>query len=620
MVLSVFGLDRRKTAVLQNAFGVTETKTLNGVYELSFSLPSADEKNRFCAPFHFARYGEDGELYRIVGVRTDEAETGTVSYQCEHVVATLADTVWFGAHTLGGTEVHTAEVIETLLDLQPSRNWVLGRCALDLEFEYGWEQENLLNALFSVPRDVVSEYRWSYDTTVFPWVLNLDLIDSGGHPDFYVRAERNLLRAASEASHLEVANRIYALGFGEGVNQLGIRGAVDADGSVWQEDYVEDTESIARFGLHEKVLTDRQFESGESLLAFAKKCLKELAVPQFRRSFDVADLFPLSGAAIDRAEVGAVTRLTMDGSTAFVTKTTRRLDTPGDLQLELSTRPGSAVDVIADLADRQRIESVYAQGATQLYQHSKNENASSTVGMVLNLYFPKEMRQINKVMLKVEMSAFRYYAKETSSGGGSTQTSAAGGGSSGTSAAGGTAVSLTIDRQNFSGWGDVNTSSKTLSSPYEYTTYADGSGGSHRHQVGGASMGGHTHGIPVASLGHGHTFSLSGGGSHSHTVNFPSHSHSVTVPNHKHELSLGVFKASGVTASGFDVYVGGTLKTSVRAQSAELDLVPYLLNSSGVVPRDSWRRVEIRPSDGLAYINASVFVQGFVNSRGGGNY
>ena len=53
---------RKKTAVLQNAFNIVETHELNQIYTLSFSLPSTDEKNKFCLPRHFVRWGDDGEF------------------------------------------------------------------------------------------------------------------------------------------------------------------------------------------------------------------------------------------------------------------------------------------------------------------------------------------------------------------------------------------------------------------------------------------------------------------------------------------------------------------------------------------------------------------------------
>ena len=131
------------------------------------------------------------------------------------------------------------------------------------------------------------------------------------------------------------------------------------------------------------------------------------------RSFAVVDLYPLTKDDIDKAEVGKIVKLVEDGSTAYITKTRRKLDGDGDLEIDISTKTSDIASTIADLADRVRIESVYAQGATQLYQHSKDANATPTKGMILSLYFPTEMRQINKVLLKLQLEKFRAYSQST---------------------------------------------------------------------------------------------------------------------------------------------------------------------------------------------------------------
>ena len=56
---------RRKTAILQNAHSIKESKEINVLHYLEFSLPYNDPKNEYCQPFHYVRYN-DGELYRIM--------------------------------------------------------------------------------------------------------------------------------------------------------------------------------------------------------------------------------------------------------------------------------------------------------------------------------------------------------------------------------------------------------------------------------------------------------------------------------------------------------------------------------------------------------------------------
>ena len=69
----------------------------------------------------------------------------------------------------------------------------------------------------------------------------------------------------------------------------------------------------------------------------------------------------------------------------------------------------------------------------------------------------------------------------------------------------------------------------------------------------------------------------------------------------------------------FDIYVGSTKKATVEATTYNGDITQWLLNDKNLIPRNTWINVEIRPN-ALAYVVSSVFVQGFVQSRGGGNY
>lgn len=408
---------RKKTAVLQNAYNIIETHELNQIYTLSFSLPSTDEKNKYCLPRHFVRWGDDGELYRIKAPSVDESNVGTITYECEHVITTLCDSVMFGSFQYGGANVHTRATINWLLSQQKQQDWVLDVCEFDRKFEYLWEQENILNALYSIPKEFAQPYKWSFDTTVYPWKLSLRAIDETVKPEYYLRAKSNILASGSSADYANICTRIYPLGYGEGVNQLNIK---DVNNGVA---YIQSPQSIiAQYGIVEKVLVDRRFENAESLKAYAQTMLDLYQTPTMSRSFSVTDLYPLTNQSWDDAEVGKICRMTQDGTTAYITKCQWQRDKAGDLQIDLSTKATDIATSVADLADRVRIESVYAQGATQLYQHSKDANATPSKGMVMSLYFPAEMRQINKVLLRLKLNRFRSYSQTTESNGGYSQT------------------------------------------------------------------------------------------------------------------------------------------------------------------------------------------------------
>ena len=673
-------LTRKKTAVLQNAYNITETQEINQIYSLSFTLPYEDEKNKYCLPRHYVRYGDDGELYRIKAPRVSENNTGTITYECEHVITTLCDDVMFGSFTYGGLGINTANTINWVLSKQKTQNWRLGTCAFSRQFEYNWEQENLLNALYSIPKEFAASYMWKFDTVNYPWTISLVEINKNAAPEYYLRAKSNILASGTSADYANICTRIYPLGYGEGVNQLTIKeatvnangDAVEEGGTRWGKTYIESPQSyIDKYGIVEKVLVDRKFEHANTLYGYAKSMLEVYQEPTMSRSFDVTDLYPITSKPMDDAQVGKICKMTQDNTIAYITRTQRRWDVAGDLQIDLSTKASDIASNVADLADRVRIESVYAQGATQLYQHSKDANASKTKGMILNLYFPSEMKQINKVLLKVQLDKFRSYSQATdgggaftvtsasgggssvtsASGGGSSATSSSGGGTSSTSSAGGATGNTSTSGASVSGNGGTdevweNTSgtfsTNSFDSPWADVTEESDVEGPHTHEYylsiptlyGPLDQLAHSHSFSVNCGSHSHSFSIGSHThkfttpnhthnvtipSHTHGVSIPSHTHDVTIPDHTHTITPGIYEDTKNNATAFGIYVGNNLKQNINARTWNGDITQWLLNDKNMIPRDSWIKVEIRPNN-LAYVVSSVFVQGFVQSRGGGNY
>lgn len=713
-MLNVFDLDRRKRAVLQNAYNIVEEHEINQIYSLHFSFPADDEKAQYILPRHYVRWGDDHELYRIKKPSNSESNIDVNTYECEHVITTLCDNVMFGSHNVGGSGMHTADVIQWILSKQSTQNWVLDECDFDRQFEYLWEQENLLNALYSIPKEFAKPYMWTFNTTVYPWRISLKEINPNSKPGYYLRAKSNILSSGTSADYSNICTRIYPLGYGEGVNQLNI---ADVNDGI---PYLQSPQSIvAQYGIVEKVLVDRRFENAESLKAYAQTMLEAYQEPTMSRSFSVTDLYPLTNQDWDDAEVGKICRMTKDNTTAYITKTRRQYDKAGDLQIDISTKANDIASNIADLADRVRIESVYAQGATQLYQHSKDANATPTKGMIMSLYFPSEMRQINKVLMRLKLNRFRSYSQATDGGGASTITSQSGGSSTITSQAGGNSTvtsesggASTVTSEGGGGTGTTSTAdsggniqlstynstnetwvdpsavyvSRTYLNNYDYGTRLElaYNSGAHSHSSNGCDATefsrppeddlnhnhvihskstsydgehyhtitdktGHIHGFDKSTfahwhairitnnygksgLSHSHNFSI---GSHTHSVSIPAHTHSVSVPSHTHSVSIPAHThnvsipshthtiSAGIFESGnpseFDIYVGGVKKTTVSSTNFNDDITAWLLNDRNQIPRGSWIDVEIRPND-LAYVVCSVFVQGFVQSRGGGNY
>lgn len=598
--------NREKCAVIGKEKNVVEANAGNDVDSLTFSVPGSAGGVSSLKPFNYVRWSKNDEaaeaspLYRIITPAGSTDDYEMLNYECEHVIATLIDDVLFGAFTIGGVDVYTQDVIRWLLSKQTTKNWVLGECDFHRQFEYGWENENLLTSLFSVPNRFTDPYLWVFDTSKYPWVVSLKMIDANGDPQFCVRAGKNLISSATESAAQDVCTRLYGLGYGEGINQLTIESVNNGI------PYVEAPQAyIDEYGLISRIFVDRRFEDAQSLKDRMLAILSELKEPTYSRTVSVADLFELTEADFDKAEIGRIVLLADDETKTYITGIRRNRDEVGHMELTLSSKPTDIASSMADLADRQRIEAVYSQGATQIYAHSVQANATPDKGAIMKFYIPAEMRIINSVKAKVVLDRFRSYSQATANGGSSAQTSSSGGGGQNTSSSGGgaAATSESSSKATTNSGGSFNfnlfTSKATpLNRVLNQQNFED-----HYHTASVIALD-HSHGMP-----HTHTVNVPG---HTHSVNTSAHTHNVSIPGHTHEIEQGIFEFGN--ASTAEVHVNGALK-AVIDRDDELELTDLLLDANGNLPRGSWLEIEIKPND-LAYVCIDLFVQGFIQSRG----
>lgn len=624
---------RRRAAILENAYGVSEQQRVNALWYLSFTLPCNDPKNKYCRPFHFVRR-DGGELYRIMPSDVSVDETGGVTYQCEHVLATLIDSILFGYHVVGNLGTYTADVIRYVLNHQLVKNWVLDECDFRNQFEYGWEQENLLSALFSVATPLAGKYIWRTDTSVYPWRISLKRLDTTGLPELYVRRKHNMTGYQKGSDPQQLVTRLYPLGYGEGVNQLGI---TSVNGGV---PYLQSPKSITdRYGIIERAWIDRRYEDPESLKAAAQAMLDELQEPLVSYTIGFQEV---SRAEFDRAAIGKRVRILFpelgEQADTYITEINRNYDDVEQSTITVANRETNIAATVADLADRQRIEQAYAQGATQIYAQALQTNCDSRHGALMDFIIPSQMRIVNKVLVKIRMRRFRAYSKATetaaqtvqttsyegssvatsTSNGASMSTSDSGGGTSSTSDSGGGAVATSEG----GGGSTTDTGSSGINVVYDYGQTETTSGHAHRfrtvvahqHRV---TLADHVHRVTIPAHSHtftipahSHTFRIEG---HSHNVTIRGHSHSVTVPAHAHNITPGIFEYG--SAKSFGIYINGTLKGSYTGSTAEVDITNMLLEKDRRIPRGSWLNLEVRPDD-LAYVSIDLVIQGFVQSRG----
>lgn len=593
-MLEVFDLDLRKQAILQNAFDVKEGLVINNISHLTFSLPHNDEKVKYCKPFHYVRLGDN--LYRILPNEYTFDVLPVITFECEHVIATLIDDIMYGDIVIGNIGVYTDEVIRFVLSKQTKGNWQLGVCEFARQFEYGWSSESLLSALFSIPTNFVDPYIWEFDTSSYPWTVSLKKLNTDAVPSLYVHKGKNMLSLKRRTDPTNICTRLYAHGYGEGINALTF---ADINGG---KPYIESPpEYIDKYGLKTRLWVDRRYENKESLLQAARAMLNELQEPGYEYEVQFVEV---DKTFYNKAELGKVVKLVTDG----VEHKTYIIGVAWDYQVDrvdctltIANKPKDVAASVADLADRQRIEMTYAQGATQLYAQSIQANCDSSSGAVLSFHIPAEMKIVNAVKAKIKIEQFRAYSKSTSVQEQSVQTSSSGGGSTQTSSSGGGST------QTSSGGGGVTTDTGPSGINVKYdmfdTTEAEG----HKHQT--RQVIAHQHEIELED----HTHSVTTP-AHTHSTRIPSHTHSTTIPQHDHDITPGIYRFGN--PNSFSIWVNGNMKATIADAGTEIDLTQYLVSGQdGKIPRGSWHTIEVRPND-LAYVSIDMFVQGFVQSRG----
>ena len=619
--LEIYDMDRVPVCMLQNAFDIQEQQSLNALWYLDFKLPATDAKNEFCNAYWYARFN-DGELYRIFPNGYNDAfDLPYYSYHCEHVLATLLNKVMPGIVTMGGYYQPTPDVLRAILAKQDTQDWVLGECDFSRRFEYGFEKENLLAALFSVPQCFDEDYIWTFETKGYPWVLNLKRLNKNAEPVLNVRYGYNRLSYNRQPDYTNHVTKLYAYGSGEGVNQLNINKFTNGLGYI-----LADKGHIEKYGIRESIWVDRRYENEETLYAAAQSMLSELCDP----------ITSYSCGFIGDVKIGEVVNI-IDYEQTYVVKKIITYGDIDDIQYELSNKQPTLASTIADLANRQRIETTYSQGATNIYSVCFVDNADANNGLDCDFYMPRSMRFVNKVVAKIKYDSFRAYSgtteqggsiSSTSAAGGQTSstsesggggTSAAGGGQSKTSASGGGATESTNQFDLASDTGTYGIISLTGYSGLTSTT----SGHSHKvpdhmHRIRVTNFA-HKHSVTIPS--HRHSFEIDDHvhelPAHTHSFSLPAHSHTFELPSHKHDIEPGIHRYGNPTQ--VELKVNGNSKGFFEDRSFEVDITEWLANDDGMISRGSFQTLSVVPND-IAHISVSLTVIGFIQSLEGGNY
>ncbi|MCL2313345.1 MAG: phage tail protein, partial [Firmicutes bacterium] len=427
--LRVYNLQRQLTGILQNAYNMKEDLVINAISHFEFSLPLDDHKNNLCKPFHYIRY-DNGQLYRIMPSEQEIDETGGIQYKCEHVLALLIGRALAGEHVVGNIGMPTDVVINWVLDKQnktydlfskswnidprKSVDWVLGECDFSRQFEYGWQKENCLRALFSIANRFVENYIWTFDTNVYPYIINLKKIDQTINPEMYIRGGKNQIKLVKSQDPTSIVTRIIPYGVGEGDNQLTVN---EVNNNI---SYIESPSHIIdEYGLIETQWIDRRYEDPQSLLESAQVMLEAMQEPyeEYKVDFTI-----LGKSNFDIPELGKIVELIDLNKRTFITGIKYDYEEILNSQLTIANKSRNIAGTVAELMDRQRIEMAYAQGSTTIFQVDARDNAQDNFPCILRIMFFSDLIIINKVVLDIEITAAIIPFTSTGGGGGQTVT------------------------------------------------------------------------------------------------------------------------------------------------------------------------------------------------------
>lgn len=647
-MISILNLNRKKTAVLRNPYQVSYEKPVNQIWSAGFYLPANDPARKKVEQLHYAEIKDnDGEyigLFRVMNRTTTFNSTGKyIKYELSHVLSTLIDSAIEGYKQTGRAWT-TKAVIEWILSFQKVKNWKLGRCDFDRLFEYSFENQNgLADALFSVTEPFPEDFMWTYDTTSYPWTINLIKPDT--KPVCRIREGWNLKDLSVEENPLKVVNKIYALGKGDGINNLNFK---KINGG---KNYVEDLNSQNEYGLIEYIWKDERFTNEQSLLASAKAMLEKFKRPIVSWKTTAVDLtksIPSKSIiripSIDKLRTGQVVQLwtEMFGTVNLRIVNEKKPDMfgdPGNIQLEIGYIGETVATTLADLERKMEIAKLSSVGATNKDTVTFAENCDEGFPLEIKFYCEEELKRINKILLTYQTERYRAYSRATKGGGAviSGGTTSGGGAyvsGSSTQSGGGTTVGSTsqsgggatssangshrhrmfIDQTDFVG--PVNTNPRLYSAygqgflKFESTNtndiYTEQAADNHTHTVPA-----HTHDFSVTVPPHSHQFN----------INIPNHTHDfqVALPDHTHEIDYGIWEDSK-TPTRVEVKIDNNVVATLTGTSADrFDIVEYLYNDDGIVTR-GWHTIEIKPIGARARFVGQCTIYGFIGATDGGEF
>ena len=340
--------DRNRTYItdIDNHVRVGYEKDFRATWSASLELLANDPVNIMIQPFFMIDiwddYGEYIGKYRILPKSASvSGNSSIISYNCHHVLHTLLDSTIRKKRYFENTDLPTA--IKDVLKWQVEKHWVTGNVS-SLTKVQGMEmgvQTGLLSPLLElIGHSSVGEY-FTYNTLTYPWVLNVAKVTP---LNCRIKEGYNMSSFEIETDPTGIVNRVYGYGaIPEESTEDNPLPPITVAGINNGLEYIEDAESIAKYGVKEYVFTDERYESDISLLEAMKYILKSLSAEVVRVRCTAHDIIKASDnpLSIDEIRMGRTVFFDTEDFGAFemtITKESKSdiFGDPTTMEIELS--------------------------------------------------------------------------------------------------------------------------------------------------------------------------------------------------------------------------------------------------------------------------------------------
>lgn len=527
--------------------------------------------------------------------------------ECESAMAYLNDTRTrrWRYQDQTPTQILTDLLTKHNNKVDDSRKIYLGTVEITQSITIDTNYETTLNAIITKLHNILGGDLQVRETAGVLYLDYLNSIESDN--GVQIRLGYNQKSLVKDYDPNDLITTLIPLGYGEGINQLGISGVNSG------VDYLENAEAVNKYGIMEGQETNKDIQNANTLKIWGQNLLDQNCQEKVTVKCDILDLSTLGiDSQLFLGDTVNIINSVMDFNVnARVIEKETDLLNPQNPSLTLDTRKNSQSDQITELKQRTAILQNAPQGNTFINSIPFNGNMDESHSIKIPIWLSPDILYVNRVRLFIESQKFRAYEKgmaggggtttttgssskttsdsggqsteTSSSGGSSTQTSSSAGQSTQTSAAGGdhkhvmfyatsdmsiSPVSHSVLTCSDSDGNGIDFNIDAASSSAGKNLYTMGSSGTHSHSVTTPS---HTHSVNIPA--------------HTHDVTIPSHTHgmdhihSITIPDHTHEIQYGIFedtypadvqiKVNGQVISGINLTDGSNLDIEISQYIGE---------------------------------------------------